>query len=264
MVFVYRIIIYFRYKNHTVLYREIRYAEEIRKLYRIRHSIAKPGHKEIGSLLDFPKYSKQFYRIKGALKDDQILSRMGAFIENAPNLWVVRLPLRASREQTKALGHRIPYMVFLAACLTRETTSARLAMEFFVDKHSVFAAANRLRDVGVLRKTRRSKTPDQGLRKWLLKYISLAKDHADTTGDLSYLLGAVPAYVSGPAAHLATTYVPGAPVGPRDMVIATYAPYRRFWGSLIRDGDYFKEYPKRVEIRLANPADDQPRIAGVP
>jgi hypothetical protein len=74
----------------------------------------------------------------------------------------------------------------------------------------------------------------------------------------------VPAHIGGPAARYAVSYEPGRPIGPSDMVIATYKPFQKLWESLVEEVRYFKEYPKKVEVGLANPADEIVWIGGIP
>ena len=107
-------------------------------------------------------------------------------------------------------------------------------------------------------------TADEKLRKWLLRYVELSKLQVDTTGDISYLFGTVPAHVSGPAARNALNYEPGRPIGPSDMVISTYKPFRTEWESTIRGVRYFKEYPKTVKVVLANPSDKVAWVGRIP
>ncbi len=249
-----------------MLYRQIRYADEIRKLYRLRHLLTtRTGHSDIGSLLGFQKYSKQFYRMKLVLRKERILDRRGAFVESAPNLWIAELRPRASKEQTKALGHRIPYFVFLAATITPGAKTSNLSREFLIDRYLVHYAVRGLAAAKVLSVEERGPLyPSETLRLWLLRYIELSKSHADTTGDLFHLLSALPGYIGGPAAKYAIKYVPGSPIGPSDMVILSYKPFLEYWKLVVKETGYFKDYPKRVEVELARPSDEVVEIDGIP
>jgi hypothetical protein len=250
-----------------MLYEQIRYAEEIRRLYKLRHLLLHARRPAIDALLGYPKNSTQFYRIKKALQATHVLDGQGRFVENPPNLWIAELALNANRAQTKALGNKVPYTIFLAATLEPRTTIRVLPRELFVKRQTVHKALNRLLRVKAVSKKSRNGTlivTDEKLRNWLLRYIDLSKSHADATGDISYLFGAVPAHISGAAARYAVNYEPGRPIGPSDMVIATYKPFQSLWESLVKEVRYFKEYPKKVEVGLANPYDEIAWIGGIP
>ncbi len=250
-----------------MLYEQIRYAEEIRKLYRLRHLLLQRRHPAIDFLLGYSKGSMQFYRIKKALQAERLLDREGRFIENAPNLWIAELALYASREQTKALGHKVPYGIFLAVALQSPTgTTVKLPRDLLFKRQTVHYALNGLLTVKVLRKSNEQGivTADEKLRNWLLRYVDLAKSHADATGDVSYLFSAIPAHIGGSAAHYTVNYEPGRPIGPSDMVIETYKPFRTLWKSLVKDVRYFREYPKKVEVDLARPNAEIVWVGGIP
>ncbi len=247
-----------------MLYEQIRYAEDVRKLYRLRHLLLQSRHPAIDSLLGYSKRSMQFYRIKKALQTERVLDGQGRFSESAPNLWIAELPLNANREQTKALGHRVPYSIFLAIVLEPQTTKT-LPAELLVKRQTVHYALSRLLRVKVLRKNEHGTiTTDEKLRNWMLRYIDLSKSHADATGDVSYLFNAIPAYISGPGARYAVNYEPGRPIGPSDIVIATYKPFQNLWESLVKEVRYFKEYPKKVGVGFAKPSDEIVWISGIP
>jgi hypothetical protein len=59
-------------------------------------------------------------------------------------------------------------------------------------------------------------------------------------------------------------YEAGRPIGPSDMVIATYKPFQNLWESVVKEVRYFKEYPRKVEVGLANPSDEMVWIGGIP
>jgi hypothetical protein len=232
-----------------MLYEQIRYAEEIRRLYKLRHLLHHARRPAIDALLGYPKNSTQFYRIKKALQATHVLDGQGRFVENPPNLWTAELALNANRAQTKALGNKAPYTIFLAATLEPQTTTKALPRELFVKRQTVHKALNRLLRVKAVSKMSGDETlivTNEKLRTWLLKYIDLSRSHADTTGEVSYLFGAVPAHITGPAALYAVSYEPGRPIGPSEMVIATYKPFQNVWESFVNEVRYFKEYPKKT------------------
>ena len=250
-----------------MLYEQMRYAEEIRRLYKLRHLLAHSRHPAIDALLGYPKNSTQFYRIKKALQAEHVLDRQGRFAETPPNLCIAELALNANKAQTRALGNKVPYFIFLAAALEPQTSTRSLPRELFVKRQTVHKALDRLLRVKAVSKKSEDGTvivTDEKIRSWLLKYIDLSRSHADTTGEMSYLFGAVPAHVTGPAALYAVSYEPGRPIGRSDIVIATYKPFQNFWKSFVKEVRYFKEYPKRVSVGLASPSEEIVWIGGIP
>ena len=232
-----------------MLYTQIRYAEEVRTLYRLRHVLASRGRPEIHSRLGFPKYNEQLRRIKNVLKQEHVLDRQGRFVESEPNIWLSRLPVVADRWKTRVLGHKIPYSVFLSLTAGTETTLKGLPGELKVDAHSAALAVERMLEAGVIVEDRDGEmTADDKTGEWLLRYIELAKSQAKATGDISYLFRAVPAYISGPRAFYDLHYEPGRPMAPADMTVATYEPFRSLWESIVREVPYFQEYPHTVTV----------------
>ena len=250
-----------------MLYQQIRYAVEIRKLYKIRHLLIRRRHPAIDSLLGFSKSSMQFYRIKKTLRTEGVLDREGKFIENTPNLWMAELALQASREQTKTLGHEVPYSMFLAAVLQPPTgiTTRELSGDLHIARQTIHYALKELQSARVLKSAGRGKvTVEEKLRDWMLRYLDIAKSFVDTTGETFYLFNMIPSHIGGAAARYVVKYEPGRPLGPSDMKIETYKPFLAVWESLIRDVRYFREYPRKVELDLAKPDEKIIRIGGIP
>lgn len=250
-----------------MLYEQIRYAEEIRKLYRLRHILTHRPHPAIDSLLGYSKKDTQFRRIKKTLQKERVLGQNGRFVENEPNLWMAELALFASKDQTKTLGHRIPYSIFLVASLqpAGKVAPANLSKDLLVSRQTIRYSLNELIAVNILKSENQgTMIADDKLRRWLVKYIDLAKSYADVTGDISYLFNTVPAHIGGPAAFYSTNYEPGRPIGRSEIEIETYKPFSPVWKSLTQDVRYFKEYPKQVRVEIASPNEDLVWSGGIP
>ena len=231
-----------------MLYTQIRYAEEARKLYRLRHLLSRRGRPGIHSQLGFPEYNEQLRRIKNALKQEHVLDRNGRFIENGPNVWLANLALVAKPEETKVLGNRVPYNIFLALAVNPAKPLRGLPRKLKTDPHVTTAATRRMLKAGLIRRAGNAVIPDEHVRDWLLEYIELAKAYAYATGDLFYLFRAVPGYIGGPRAYFDQNYEPGRPIGPTKMSIVTYEPFVGVWKEILRDVRYFKEYPKPITV----------------
>ncbi len=235
-----------------MLYEQIRHVEVIRKLYKLRHLLVHKAHPDVGSRVGYPKYSKQFYRITRKLVKEGILDKGGRFVDNLQNLWLVELPLHATKKQIETLGNRVPYEVFLSISLDSPKKSGAISKELNLNRMAVYLAIEKLKKAGLIKtdnsliSEKKEKTYD-----WFVRYLNTCKTYADTTGDISILFNTVPAYISGPQAYYMVHYEPGRPVGPADMKIITPKPFVRFWESMINEVLYFKNYPKSVEIGVS-------------
>lgn len=239
-----------------MLYEQLRYAEVVRKLYKIRHLLVHKDHPDIGSRVGYQKYSKQFYRIKKNLAKEGILDREGKFVENILNLWMVELPIDADNNQIKVLGNRIPYTLFLSLCLDSPKKSGELSKDLNLNRMSAYLAIEKLKKTELISSEDSLIVALGGeVHRWLMRYLELCKTYADTIGDISPLFNTVPAYIGGKQAYYMANYEPGRPVGPSDMEIITFKPFVNFWESVIKEISYFKDYPKTVEIGLAKPKD---------
>ncbi len=241
-----------------MLYDQIRYAELVRKLYRLRHLLTQKDHPDIGSRVGYPKYSKQFYRIKKKLQEEGILDKQGKFVDSLKNLWLVELPLHAKKKQIKTLGHNIPYSVFLAAAFDSPRKMGELSKDLNFNRMGVYKAVAKLKKAELVAKenSKISVNIDERIHRWLLRYIELCKTEVDTTSNISALFNTVPAYISGPQAYYMLNYEPGRPAGPADMIIMTYKPFLGFWESVIRQVRYFKDYPKMIDVKVAKATDE--------
>lgn len=236
-----------------MLFEQIRYGEIIRRVYKLRHLLVHRGHPDLGSRLGYPKYSKQFYRVKRKLLQEGILDKEGRFVENLPNLWLAELPLHATKKQIETLGNRVPYDVFLAILIESPKKAGQLSTELNLNRKAVYLAIEKLKKDELIRMENSLISAQKGemIYDWLLRYLDLCKTYADTTGNVSILFSAVPAYISGPQAYYMINYEPGRPIGPADMIIITCKPFVKFWESVIREIRYFREYPKHIEISIA-------------
>lgn len=236
-----------------MLYDQIRYGEVIRRLYKLRHLLVHKAHPDLGSRVGYSKYSKQFYRITRKLAEEGILDKQGRFVENLPNLWLAELPIHATGKQIEALGNRVPYNVFLAISLSSPKKAGELFRELNINNKATYLAIGKLKKARLIRMEDSliSAQKEESAYDWLFRYIDLCKTYADTTGDISILFNAVPAYISGPQAYYMVNYEPGRPVGPADMMIITSKPFVKFWEAIIKEVRYYKDYPKRVEISIA-------------
>jgi predicted transcriptional regulator len=239
-----------------MLYEQLRYAEVIRKLYKLRHLLVHKAHPDIGSRVGYAKYSKQFYRITKKLVKEGILDKEGRFVENLLNLWLVELPINATDKQIEVLGNRIPYTVFLSLCLDSPKKAGEVSKELNLNRMSAYLAIEKLKRSELIRlEDSVIAAGGGGVHRWLLRYVDLCKTHADTTGDISSLFNTVPAYIGGKQAYYMTTYEAGRPIGPSDMTIITFKPFVNFWESVIKEIGYFKDYPKSIELSLAKQKD---------
>ena len=237
-----------------LLYDQIRYAEAVRAFYRLRGRPS--GHFSSGIVesLGYAKYSNQFYAVKKLLKQEGVLDREGRFVNSAPNVWLAELPQIVTKKEMKVLGDEIPYTVFAAAVLDSIKRLGSLAKELQKSRSSLYYAASRLIEAGLLQKSRDEISPLGSGKDWLLKYLEACKTHVDVTGDISMLFRAVPGYVDGPRAYYALHHEVGMPIGRSDMIIATMKPFINFWTSVITEVRYFREYGKGIKTALASPS----------
>jgi len=134
-----------------MLFEQIRYGKAIRQLYKLRHILAHRSHPDLGSRLGYPKYSKQFYRVKRKLRQEGILDKEGRFVENLQNLWLAELPLHATKKQIDALGNRVPYNVFLSVSIGSPKKAGELSREMNLNRKAVYLATEKLKKAGLIR-----------------------------------------------------------------------------------------------------------------
>lgn len=248
-----------------MLYEQIRHAEVIRKMYRMRHLMGQKKPPDMGTRLGYPKYSKQFYRIKSKLREAGIISSRGTFVESLPNMHVVVMPLRVDRRQISVLGNRVPYFLFLALVADSPRRGADLARECRVSAKAARDALKRMVGAGIARVDNgvAGAVEDSPAYAWLAGYLAAARSWMDVSGDTSVLFNAVPSYVGGPHARHLLDYEPGSPMGSAEMKIFTYKPFLGLMESIVRESLHFGSRSRRVSVGLAG--DDSPQwIGGIP
>ena len=232
-----------------MLYEQIRYAGAIRRVYRMRHLLEQKKPPEMGTRLGYPKYSKQFYRVKAKLREEGIIGRNGRFVESPPNLHVAAMPLRVDREQIKTLGSRIPYLIFLALSKGPPRSAAYLAREFRLSRKGVHDALKRMDAAGLVKRSGSVAASEEcSAGAWLAEYLEAARVWTDASGDASTLFNAIPSYVGGPHARRLLEYEPGLLLGPAAMHISTYEPFLDLLQSLVRNSRYFQKRSELVHI----------------
>ena len=250
-----------------MLYKKIRYAEAIRKLYRLRHVLARKKHPGISSRLGYTKYGKQYYDVIKKLENEKVLDEHGHFIETVTNVWLSELPIIVKKkEKIRTLGYQTPYNIFLASVFSPRISLFEITEYTQMKKRSVYSAVNQLKKVGLVKFKNSivSQEENEPMFFWLYKYLRLCIDLADTKQDISVLFDSVPAYIDGPTAYYLLNYEPGRPIGPSDMIIRTSRPYSGFWKSVLEEIRYFKNYPKKIELAPANPDDQIVWMNGLP
>ena len=236
-----------------MLYEQIRYANTIRGMYKMRHLLYQKKPPDMGTRLGYPKYSKQFYRIKSRLRKEGIIGDRGTFVENPPNLHVAAMTLRVDAAQISALGYKVPYVLFLALATGPSRKASYLARECGFSRKAVYDALRVMEKTGLARKdgsaTTTTTAEDCPARTWLAEYLEAARVWVDSSGDASVLFNAIPSHVGGPHVRRLSHYESGAPVGPAEMHIFTYKPLLGLMETMVKKSRHFRNHPKRVSIR---------------
>lgn len=248
-----------------MLYEQIRHAHTVRGLYRMRHLLVHKRSPDMGTRLGFPKYSKQFYRIKSRLKEEGIIGGHGTFVESLPNMHVAMMPLRVAGAQISVLGRRVPYVLFLALVTGPPRTAGYLAAECRFSRKAVYDALRAMAGTGLVRIDGRMAVAEEGsaARGWLTGYLAAVKSWIDVSEDVSVLFRTVPSYVGGPHARRLLDYEPGTLMGRADVYIFTYGPFLDLMKSIVRESLYFGHQPRRVYVRSAG-ADQVIWVDGMP
>ena len=248
-----------------MLYDQIRYVHATRKLYKMRHMLVHNRSPEMGTRLGYPKYSKQFYRVKSKLREEGIIGSDGTFVESLTNLHLVMMPLRVDRAHVAILGRRVPYTIFLALTNGGSKTAGRLAAECGFSRKAVYNALDTMSNAGLVRIDRHVAKAEEGssAREWLDGYLGAVMSWIDVSDDISVLFRTIPSCVGGPHAHQLRDYEPGMPMGSAEMQIFTYKPFLHLMESIVRDSQHFGRQPRRV---LVKPVDGMETrwIDGVP
>lgn len=236
-----------------MLYEQIRYAHTVRGLYRLRHLLAHKRSPDMGTRLGYPKYSKQFYRIKSRLREEGIIGGRGTFVESLPNMQVAMMPLRVDGAQISVLGNRVPYVLFLALVTGPPRTAGYLAAECRFSRKAVYDALRAMADTGLVRIDGRMVAAEEGssAREWLAGYLAAVRSWTDISEDASTLFRTIPSYMGGPHVRRLLDYEPGTLMGRADAYIFTYEPFLDLMESIVRESPYFRRQPRRVYVRSA-------------
>ena len=236
-----------------MLYEQIRHARTIRHLYRIKHQLARRRGPDLGTRLGYPKYSKQFYRVRSLLVRERVINRRGVFIQSLPNMHMAKMSLRVEDGQIRVLGDRVPYCLFLALACGAPARAGSLAGELRLSRKAVYDALARMRVAGLVSMSGPVATANDGpARRWLAEYLDLIAAWMDASEDVSVLFNTVPACVGGPLARYLLDYEPGRPMGLADMHIFTPGPFLGLVKSTAGKSRYFRHYPKEVKISAAH------------
>lgn len=247
-----------------MLYEQIRYADVIRGVYRMRHMLTQKKRPDLGTRLGYPKYSKQFYRITSKLKAEGIIGSHGMFTESPPNLHLVAMPLRVDRVQISVLGRRVPYVLFLSLATGPPRKAGYLASGCPISRKAVYDALKKMEGAGLVRMDGSTAAAEEGsARAWLAGYIEAARSWIDASGDASVLFNTIPSYVGGPHARHLLHYEPGRPMGLAEMHIFTYGPLLDLMEAIVRESRYFQGHSGSVSVHLAGDGQVR-RVDGVP
>lgn len=250
-----------------MLYNKIRYANRIRKLYRLRNLLTHGKRPEISSRLGFTKYSKQYYDFMKNLEKERVLDKNGLFIDKPTNIWIAELPLMTkSEKELKVLGYQNPYYVYLSLVFKKSITLNEIIKDLQMSERSVYDAINKLEEVNLIIKQDNVLQANEktNVFVWFEKYLGICIREADSTGEISLLFDCVPAYVDGSHAYYILNYEPGRPAGPANMIIRTYKPYEWFWETVKEQIEYFKQFPKKIWIGQLRKEDEIVYREGIP
>lgn len=233
-----------------MLYEQIRYAAAIRRLYKMSHLLAQKKPPDMGTRLGYPKYSKQFYRVKSRLRKEGIIGSSGTFVESPPNLHMAAMALRVDAAQISALGHRVPYVLFLVLATGTPRKASYLAAECRFSRKAVYDALRAMERAGMVRKEGPvAAAVDSPARTWLMGYLDAARVWIDASEDASVLFNTIPSYVGGPHAHRMSHYEPGTPMGPAEMHIFTYGSLLGLMEAMVGKIRYFKNHARSVSVK---------------
>jgi len=235
-----------------MLYEQIRHAGVIRRMYKMRHLLNQKKPPEMGTRLGYPKYSKQFYRIKSKLRKEGITGDRGTFVENPPNLHMAAMVLRVDAAQISVLGHKVPYVLFLALIAGPPRKASCLARECGFSRKAVYDVLGRMEGAGLAGRdgsAAAAAAKDGPARTWLEEYLEAARAWVDSSGDASALFNAIPSYVGGPHVRRLSHYESGAPMGPAEMHIFTYKPLLGLMETMVKESRHFRNYPKPVSVK---------------
>ena len=233
-----------------MLYEQIRHANTIRGIYKMRHLLAQKKPPDMGTRLGYPKYSKQFYRIKSEIRKEGIIGSRGTFVENPPNLHVAAMALRVDAAQISALGYKVPYVLFLALATGPPRNVSYLATGCRFSRKAVYDALRMMERAGLVRKDGSvTAAKDSPARTWLAEYLEAVRVWIDASEDTFVLFNAIPSNMGGPHVRRLSHYESGAPMGPAEMHIFTCEPLLDLMETMVKKSRYFRNHPKRVSVR---------------
>jgi hypothetical protein len=233
-----------------MLYTKIKYAKQIRQLYKIRHLLEYDRHPDLSPRLGYAKYSRQYYVLKKKLKTEKILDKNGRFIETITNKWLAELPMMSTSDELHTLGFESAFNLYLALVFTKRLVINQIIRELKMNARTVYNNVKKLEKLSlvILQDSSIEINEKKEIYSWLMKYLDLALSQADADKDTSLLFTCVPGYIDGPQAYYITNYEPGRTIGSSDMEIKTNYHYLKFWEYAINRVEYFKKYPKRIMV----------------
>ena len=250
-----------------MLYTKVRYADVIRKLYRLRHLLVHDRHPDISSRLGYKKYSKYYYFLKQKLLEEGILNRKGSFIDTPTNTWIAELPMHIENKiQLRILGNKSSFMIFLALALNENLTLKEILNDLPLSRKWTYESIRKLENASLIINNNSIFVVNKkaGFYSWLSKYMEICILQADTRQEISLLFDFVPGYIDGPQAFYLLNYEAGRPVGPSDMIIRSYKPYQKFWKYVVSQVQYFNKYKKKIVFAEAKKEDELIRMEGIP
>ena len=233
-----------------MLYTKIRYAGQIRKLYKLRHLLEYDRHPDLGPRLGYTKNNRQFYILKKKLKTEKILDKNGRFIESITNKWLTELPMMSTSDELHTLGFKSTFNLYLSLVFTKTLTTNHIIRELNMSSRTVYDSIKKLGRLSLITKNGSliEINNEKQIYSWLEKYLDLILTQVDTDEDISLLFASVPGYIDGPQAYYITNYEPGRTIGPSDMKIKTNYQYLRYWEYVKHRVKYFRKYPKKIMI----------------
>lgn len=249
-----------------MLHEKFRYIDKIALVYKYR------GLKrtDISEYLGYSKKSRWYYRLRKKLKGLGILSEKGTFVENPLNLTLVRMYEGIQNTQMLIeLGNRTSYCVFFALHYGEHRNPTWLSRDLHVSPQSVFSAVKRLKRVQLVENRFKMNTENADAVAFVRLFDSYVQNAIEWVNlnpkQQRYLYEISPlTYLDSTEAHVAQ--YPSArtsfPMG--DILIKTAKPFFKFWYKIIEEVDYFRGYPKKIDIQEFNPNDKIVFLYGAP
>lgn len=237
-----------------MLYTKIKHAEQIRKLFKLRHLLEYDRHPDLSPRLGYAKHSKQYYLLIKKLKSEKILDKNGRFIESITNKWLTELPMMSTPDELQVLGNKPAFNLYLALVFAKHLAINQIIRELKINTRTVYDNVKKLKALSLIVSCGSSMeiNDKKEVYSWLIKYLDLALSQADADGDVSLLFTCVPGYIDGPQAYYMTNYEPGRTIGPSNMQIRTRYPYLGFWEYATGRIGYFRKYPKRLTVMASD------------